>query len=97
MRTPKVRTTLNAKPNTSGLLRVGGLWPVVLTFKKHWDALFRSMRVRKTRRPNRPLILHKAAEPAARNDADTVLANTPFLLTRCSSDLRYVFGRQENR
>jgi len=28
---------------------------------------------------------------ALRNDAETVLANTPFLLTRCSSDLRYLF------
>jgi PAS domain S-box-containing protein len=25
------------------------------------------------------------------NDAETILANTPFLLTRCSSDLRYLF------
>ena len=25
------------------------------------------------------------------NDAETVLAKSPFLLTRCSSDLRYVF------
>jgi PAS domain-containing protein len=31
------------------------------------------------------------AELAHFNDAETVLANTPFLLTRCSSDLRYVF------
>src|SRR5215471_13563758 len=31
------------------------------------------------------------AELALRNDAGTVLANTPFLLTRCSSDLRYLF------
>jgi PAS domain S-box-containing protein len=31
------------------------------------------------------------AVPALRDDAATVLANTPFLLTRCSSDLRYVF------
>jgi PAS domain S-box-containing protein len=31
------------------------------------------------------------AVPALRNDAATVLANTPFLLTRCSSDLRYLF------
>jgi PAS domain S-box-containing protein len=29
--------------------------------------------------------------PALRNDAATVLANTPFLFTRCSSDLRYLF------
>jgi PAS domain S-box-containing protein len=28
---------------------------------------------------------------ALRNDAETVLANTPFLLARCSSDLRYLF------
>jgi hypothetical protein len=28
---------------------------------------------------------------ALRDDAATVLANTPFLLTRCSSDLRYLF------
>ena len=28
---------------------------------------------------------------ALRNDAETVLANTPFLFTRCSSDLRYLF------
>jgi PAS domain S-box-containing protein len=32
-----------------------------------------------------------AAEHASRNDAETVLRNTPFLLTRCSSDLRYIF------
>jgi len=36
-----------------------------------------------------------AAVPAAaltsRNDAETILRNTPFLLARCSSDLRYVF------
>jgi PAS domain S-box-containing protein len=31
------------------------------------------------------------AAVALRNDAETILANTPFLLTRCSSDLRYVF------
>jgi PAS domain S-box-containing protein len=31
------------------------------------------------------------AELALHNDAETILANTPFLLTRCSSDLRYVF------
>jgi PAS domain-containing protein len=31
------------------------------------------------------------AAPALRNDAATVLANTPFLFTRCSSDLRYLF------
>jgi PAS domain S-box-containing protein len=31
------------------------------------------------------------AVPALRDDAATVLANTPFLLTRCSSDLRYLF------
>jgi PAS domain S-box-containing protein len=30
-------------------------------------------------------------ELASRNDAATVLANTPFLLTRCSSDLRFLF------
>ncbi len=32
-----------------------------------------------------------AAAPTLRNDAATVLANTPFLLTRCSSDVRYLF------
>ncbi len=32
-----------------------------------------------------------APAPTLRNDAATVLANTPFLLTRCSSDLRYLF------
>jgi PAS domain S-box-containing protein len=31
------------------------------------------------------------AELALPSDAETVLANTPFLLTRCSSDLRYLF------
>jgi hypothetical protein len=31
------------------------------------------------------------AELALHNDAETILANTAFLLTRCSSDLRYVF------
>jgi PAS domain S-box-containing protein len=31
------------------------------------------------------------AELAPHNDAETILANTPFLLTRCNSDLRYVF------
>src|SRR6516164_19654 len=31
------------------------------------------------------------AEFALRNDAAMVLANTPFLLTRCSSNLRYLF------
>ncbi len=31
------------------------------------------------------------AELALRNGAETVLRNTPFLLTRCSADLRYVF------
>ena len=29
------------------------------------------------------------AELALRNDAETVLVNTPFLLTRCSSDLSF--------
>jgi PAS domain S-box-containing protein len=32
-----------------------------------------------------------AAELASRNDTETILRNTPFLLARCSSDLRYVF------
>ena len=32
-----------------------------------------------------------AAGLASRNDAETILRNTPFLLARCSSDLRYVF------
>ncbi len=32
-----------------------------------------------------------APAPTLRNDAATVLANTPFLLIRCSSDLRYLF------
>ena len=32
-----------------------------------------------------------AAELASRNDAETILRNTPFLLARCRSDLRYVF------
>ncbi len=31
------------------------------------------------------------AAPALRNDAATALANTPFQLARCSSDLRYLF------
>ncbi len=31
------------------------------------------------------------AELALLNDAETVLRNTPFLLTRCNADLRYVF------
>src|SRR5215472_4333839 len=31
------------------------------------------------------------AELASRPDAETILRNTPFLLTRCSSDLRYVY------
>jgi PAS domain S-box-containing protein len=31
------------------------------------------------------------AEPASCNDAESILRSTPFLLTRCSSDLRYVF------
>jgi PAS domain S-box-containing protein len=33
----------------------------------------------------------QATESASGNDADTILRNTPFLLTRCSSDLRYLF------
>jgi PAS domain S-box-containing protein len=32
-----------------------------------------------------------AAELAPRDDAETILRNTPFLLARCSSDLRYTF------
>jgi PAS domain S-box-containing protein len=32
-----------------------------------------------------------AAELSSRNDAETVLHNTPFLLTRVSADLRYLF------
>jgi PAS domain-containing protein len=32
-----------------------------------------------------------AVQLASRDDAQTILRNTPFLLTRCSSDLRYVF------
>src|SRR5215472_7958576 len=34
------------------------------------------------------------AELPPHNDAETVLANTPFLLTRCSSDLRYIFASE---
>jgi PAS domain S-box-containing protein len=34
------------------------------------------------------------AELALHNDAETILANTAFLLTRCSSDLRYVFASE---
>jgi PAS domain-containing protein len=37
------------------------------------------------------MALASDAELARHNDAETVLANTPFLLTRCSADLRYVF------
>jgi PAS domain S-box-containing protein len=33
----------------------------------------------------------QAVELASRNDAETVLRSTPFLVTRCSSDLRYLF------
>jgi PAS domain-containing protein len=32
-----------------------------------------------------------AAELTSRNDAEILLRNTPFLVTRCSSDLRYIF------
>src|SRR5262249_37423290 len=45
--------------------------------------------------PNRQSIPPTAAESAAeltsRNHAETILRNTPFLLARCSSDLRCVF------
>src|SRR6516225_3004955 len=45
------------------------------------------------------VLARQAADPVERssteaalvNDAATILANTPFLLTRCSSDLRYLF------
>jgi hypothetical protein len=37
-----------------------------------------------------PILLNRT-EAALRNEAATVLVNTPFLLTRCSSDLRYLF------
>jgi PAS domain-containing protein len=44
---------------------------------------------------NRQTIPSTAATTAAKlawhNDAETILRNTPFLLARCSSDLRYVF------
>jgi len=40
---------------------------------------------------NADLIERSRTEAALRNAAETVLANTPFLLTRCSSDLRYLF------
>src|SRR5215472_5886915 len=33
----------------------------------------------------------RPANLASRNDAETILRNTPFLLSRCSSDLRYLF------
>src|SRR5262249_10448126 len=32
-----------------------------------------------------------AAELTSRNDAETILCNTPFLVARCNSDLRCVF------
>jgi PAS domain-containing protein len=38
----------------------------------------------------RSVFLQQVGE-ASLHDAATVLANTPFLLTRCSSDLRYLF------
>src|SRR5262245_39501199 len=44
---------------------------------------------------NRQTILSTSATPAAerapRDDAETILRSTPFLLARCSSDLRCVF------
>ncbi len=33
-------------------------------------------------------------KPLLTNDAETVLAHTPFLLTRCSADLRYLFASE---
>ena len=41
--------------------------------------------------PHGPIHAVRATELASRNDAETVLRNTPFLLTSCSSDFRYRF------
>jgi PAS domain S-box-containing protein len=41
--------------------------------------------------PAGPADAEQVAELTSRNDAEAVVRNTPFLLTRCSSDLRYVF------
>src|SRR5215467_8778835 len=38
---PTIRTTRKAKPNINGLPNVGGLWPVAMNFRGHWDVLFR--------------------------------------------------------
>jgi hypothetical protein len=38
---------LSAGMNINGLPKVGGLWPVAMNFRGHWNALFRSMRVKK--------------------------------------------------
>src|SRR6516165_3808478 len=38
-----------------------------------------------------PMLQQTSEDVASRNDAETILRNTPFLLSRCSSDLRYVF------
>ena len=39
--------TRKAKPNINGLPKVGRLWPLAMNFRGHWDALFRSMKVKK--------------------------------------------------
>jgi PAS domain S-box-containing protein len=38
--------------------------------------------------------MHAEVKPLAPDDAEQILTDTPFLLTRCSSDLRYLFASE---
>jgi hypothetical protein len=84
------RSNIRAVQSTPLVSRSGQLLGMIST---HWREPHRPTDVALRRldvlaRQAADLIERSMAETA--NDAATVLANTPFLLTRCSSDLRYL-------
>ena len=87
------RSNIRAVQSTPLVSRSGQLLGMIST---HWRKPHRPTDVALRRldvlaRQAADLIERSSAETPAANDAATVLANTPFLLTRCSSDLRYLF------
>jgi PAS domain S-box-containing protein len=80
--------------------RIAQTWRTLAQSYEFQGALGRFVSFNESRRKALPFIAPanrqtfrpaQAAELASRNDAEAILRNTPFLLARCSSDLRYLF------
>jgi PAS domain S-box-containing protein len=87
------RSNIRAVQSTPLVSRSGELLGMIST---HWHEPHRPTeralrRLDILARQAADLIERDTIEAALRSDAATVLANTPFLLTCCSSDLRYLF------